>query len=105
MKVMAYGSARRLSVSVGEGPESTTRCEGGSRLEERRAARGSLSDLRALGLPRAPESDFGGRASRLEQRPSVVECLTVCEMSHCVPGQASRVRSLVSPSSPISESC
>ena len=105
MKVMAGTSARCLSASVWEAAESASPCESGPHLEECRAARGSASEPRVLRLPGAPEFGFPGRASHLERPPSEVECLTVCEMGRRVLGHASRVRSLLSPSNPISKFC
>ena len=72
MKAMADSSANLWGASVGEAAESAAQCEGGFHLQERRAARGSVSGLRVLGLRGAPESGFGGRGSHLEQRPSEV---------------------------------
>ena len=92
MKVMADTSAYCLGGSVGEAAESASPCESGPHLGCR-AARCVVSDLRALGLRHAPVLGFGGRA------PSKVE------MGRRVLGHASRLRSLLSPSNPISESC
>ena len=95
MKAMAGASAHCMSTSVWEAAVSGSRYESGPHLEECRAARGFVFDLRVLGLARAPELRFGGRVSHLEHPPSEVECLTVCEMGRRVLGETSRVRSLL----------
>lgn len=105
MKVMEGTSARDLSVSMAEAAESASGCESGSHRQECHAARGFVTGPRVLALPRAPEFDFRGRASHLEHPPSTVEYLAVCEMGHRVLRQVSRVRSLLSLSNPILESC
>ena len=88
-------SARRSSALVGEAPASTSECESGPPFEGCRAARGSVSDLRVLGRPGAPELGSAGRASHPECPPSKAECLTVCERGLRVLGQVSHVRSLI----------
>lgn len=72
MKRTMRKSARRSSALVGKAPEPTSEWESGPQLEGCHAARDSVSDLRVLGHPGAPELGSAGRASRLEalrQRP------------------------------------